>query len=328
MGCDSSKVSETEPTDTTRESCSEATGTVAGEKEENIEHTTDSQVMRSLPPELLQQILSFCETDSLGRLRRVSHHLKSIVDDYIDRLPRSADLLRRSRKGAVRDGEYHLAVTSDRFGIVPLRVYCHGMSTENPKEYITLRHDGRDDNFSELTKGGFVEGPGVRTSFRKVRLDVANMQLVCSDFTFAQSEGWGSMQHGHGSLLTLYNHMPLGNVQTCGTSIMASANIDLRGTGLRIDCSLKAYGWYATGKCEFKEHRQVVSIKGGGTPGGCGPKSASAAHVKSCKVGSEPCQMEKIWEDIPVVVEVKIAEGGNRPELADDSSETVSYTYD
>ena len=68
-----------------------------------------------------------------------------------------------------------------RFGIVPLRVYCHGMSTKSPKEYVTLRHVLRHRNFSELVKGSHVTGPGVRTNFHKVRLDVAKMQLVCSD---------------------------------------------------------------------------------------------------------------------------------------------------
>ena len=202
-----------------------AAGTVTDGKEEDVKHTdpeqhTGSLVMRSLPPELWQHILSFCQTNSLGRLGRASRRLKSMVDDYINRLPRSADMLRRSRKfkDAIHDGEYHLAVTSNRFGIIPLRVYCHGMSTENPKEYITLRHDGRDDNFSELKKPGNANGPGVRTTFSKVRLDVAKMQLVCNDFTFAQSRGWGCIlkYDGVDTLPVFFQQMPLGTAQTIG----------------------------------------------------------------------------------------------------------------
>ena len=303
---------------TTREG-SGATGKVAAEKKEAVGHSdsqvtenvepTDSQVLSSLSPEVLHHILSFCETDSLGRLRRVSHHVKSMVDHYIVRLPRSADMLRRS---AVCDGEYRLAVTTDRFGVVPLRVYCHGMSTENPKEYITLRNDGPDDNFSELVKQEMsVTGPGVRTSFRKVRLDVAKMQLVCSDFTFAESYGWGMMDHGNGTK-TLFRRMPLGTAQNCGTWQNATANVDLRGTGLCIDCSFEAYGVDAEGQSEFKEGRQMVAISGGGFPGGCGPKSAMLAHDKACELGSEPFPIEKVWDNfVPVVMKVDIARRGN-----------------
>ena len=308
MDCNSLKVSE----NTTREKCG-ATETAVAEKEENVEHA-DSQVMSSLPPEILLHILSFCETSSLGRLRRVSHHLKSIVDYYIERLPRSANMLRRSRKEADCDGEYILAVTSDRFGIVPLRVYCHRMSTEYPKEYITLRHDGPDDNFSELTEGGLVTGPGVRTSFRKVRLDVAKMQLVCSDFTFAESDGfqYGLMEQLDGEFQTLFKHMPLGTAQNGSNWRHAIAKVDLRGTGLCIDCSFYLYGVDASGHFEFKEGRQMVSISGRGLPGGCGPKSAMLAHYKSYEYemrgGPVMPLIKNVWDEFgPVIMKVDIA---------------------
>ena len=65
---------------------------------------------------MLQLILSLCGRNSLGRLRRVSHRLKSEADRYVRHLPKNASDLRVRWRGPLCDGEYILAVTSDRFG--------------------------------------------------------------------------------------------------------------------------------------------------------------------------------------------------------------------
>ena len=310
-----------------------ATGTATDEKEEdvkphtesriaeNVEHT-ESPVMHYLPNELWWYILSFCDMNSWGRLRRVSHRLKSIADGYIASFPRSAVKLRERRGKDARDGEYYLAVTSDRFGIVPLRVYCHGMSTGAPKEYITLRHNGPDDNFSKLIMREAGHARCVTTSFSKVRLDMAKMQLVCNDFTFAQSEGWGGVLYEDGveTWHFIYEEMPLGTAQTIGYGwqprdyLLAKAKVDLRGTGLCVNCSFDTSGWDANGHCEFKEGRQVVTITGAGWPEDCGPTSAMIGRYTAWDVESNAFSivLRKAWDIVtPVLMKVEIARRGN-----------------
>ena len=96
----------------------------------------------------------------------------------------------------------------------------------------------------------------------------------------------------------------------------AKAFVDLRGTGLCIDCSFYMYGWNANGQSYFKEGvgRQMVAISAEGfpLPGGCGPRSAMLAHYQAWKFGSEPISMERFWNDfIPVVMKVDIASRWN-----------------
>ena len=91
------------------------------------------------------------------------------------------------------DGENTLQV-----GNQSLVVYCEGMHRDNPKEYITLKADPRE-NYSEiygkrLRRGNTCPNKGRRqipcadcldytasgmTFFKKVRLDIRRMRIVC-----------------------------------------------------------------------------------------------------------------------------------------------------
>ncbi|KAK9406034.1 A disintegrin and metalloproteinase with thrombospondin motifs 9 [Crotalus adamanteus] len=72
-------------------------------------------------------------------------------------------------KVITEDGEYFLNVKGRL-----LKIYCAGMDSDSPKEYITLVN-GDAENFSEVY------------SYSKVRLDLNAMQIITTDLQFAQT---------------------------------------------------------------------------------------------------------------------------------------------
>ena len=91
------------------------------------------------------------------------------------------DLIMISDCGQVRnlvngsvDGEYCLSLN----GSVTqgTRIYCHGLETDNPREYLTLPAAGPDDNFSFKTHHSASKSNG-RIHYEKLGLDLNNMQI-------------------------------------------------------------------------------------------------------------------------------------------------------
>ena len=98
------------------------------------------------------------------------------------------------------DGEYALQLNPTCQ--IPVRVYCHGMNTSEPKEYLTLPR-GTKNNYAIVYAKRLPANPvsmryrcdgvpGKRdyskagvTRFEKVRLDVKKMTVITDDYTFA-----------------------------------------------------------------------------------------------------------------------------------------------
>uniref|UniRef100_H2ZL21 Peptidase M12B domain-containing protein n=1 Tax=Ciona savignyi TaxID=51511 RepID=H2ZL21_CIOSA len=108
----------------------------------------------------------------------------------------------QSHRDLRRDGEYYLQV-----GGAMAKIYCRGMATSNPTEYITLPK-GEEENYSEIYGYRLVNADTCpyngsrdsscachrdypeagRTVYRKVRFDVASMRVIANQFTFATTK--------------------------------------------------------------------------------------------------------------------------------------------
>ena len=192
------------------------------------------------------------------------------------------------------DGEYFLQI--DPRCKIPIRVYCHGMNTSEPKEYITLPR-GEKNNYAIVyakrlpttpviaryscygTPGQMEYSKAGVTKFTKVRLDIAKMAIVADDYSFATVES-GGKPIKFGAAGDCYS-ANLGNCRR------GSFKIDLTDTGLSMQ---KDVNWVASGfppgirMQEFYRSRdgRVVSAKCGGWCGHCGPSGAMRVKQDEC----------------------------------------------
>jgi hypothetical protein len=141
-----------------------------------------------------------------------------------------------------------------------LTVYCAGMST-TPQSYITLQKTGPNANFSQYTAGGASPGSNVRTTFKRVAIDPATLQVDIGDLTFASSTG--SLLHSGATRVT---SMPYGVAMSCVAQGNASGvgNIDLTGTPFKVASSFSLGGSQPAGTATLSSGNQVVSLTGGG----------------------------------------------------------------
>ncbi|TBL75043.1 GON domain-containing protein [Paenibacillus thalictri] len=159
---------------------------------------------------------------------------------------------------SVTDGYYTLVSNGNVF-----EVYCSGMNTSSPKEYIDLLHTGSALNFSFYAAGGSSYSddgsPGVRTTFTKLRFDPATFQVDTGDFTFSESTG----NTYHGYKLTQY---PYAHAGGCNSSnLMGYANIDLRGLPFAVEYEgLALEGYYPYGSIDYSSNNQIVNMTANG----------------------------------------------------------------
>ncbi|XP_078616699.1 uncharacterized protein LOC144884986 isoform X2 [Branchiostoma floridae x Branchiostoma japonicum] len=110
------------------------------------------------------------------------------------------------------DGEYTLYPFSTNKD-VSLRVYCHGMASGNPKEFLSLP-SGPDENYATVFSDRLVDeshwqctGPlqdpyasrAGTTKFSKLRIqfDASRVEVIRDDYTFAQTTGPNDVDYGH-----------------------------------------------------------------------------------------------------------------------------------
>ncbi|XP_042571823.1 A disintegrin and metalloproteinase with thrombospondin motifs 9-like [Cyprinus carpio] len=141
--------------------------------------------------------------------------------------------------GVQKDGEHYIKVRSSI-----LQIFCAGMQSSFPKEYVTLR-SGQNDNYSEvyglqnpsecLYNGSRRQDCACRrdyaaagyTIFHRVRLDLSSMRIITTDVKFSQT--------------------------LLGRSVLGQFSINLSGTGLRVTESTK---WVSQGNyVTLKVHR-------------------------------------------------------------------------
>ena len=161
------------------------------------------------------------------------------------------------------DGEYCLSLN----GTVAngTRVYCHGLDIDTPREYITLPA-GPDENFSFTNHHTKSSG---RIQYKKLSLDLANMQISGWDDTFAIKT------------MTVDNRDPwinpypvLGKAWSCPSFDKGSMSINLIGTGFYIPESVHwiLEGSNPTINMEMRTE-QKIRAECYGTCGGCMPSS-------------------------------------------------------
>lgn len=139
-------------------------------------------------------------------------------------------------------------------------VYCNDMAG-TPKEYLSLVNTAPTANFSQYTAGGAAPGADVRTSYTKVRLDPATLQVDTNDQTFATSTGF--LVH---PLFTPVNSMPYGSAMDCqgfGSST-GIGNVDLSGTPFTVASTFSIDGFFPGGTVVTSSAGQVVDLTGGG----------------------------------------------------------------
>lgn len=141
-----------------------------------------------------------------------------------------------------------------------LTVYCAGMSTMMPKEYLDLNMTGAGANFSQYTAGGASPGTNVRTTFTKLRIDPSTLKVDIGDLTFASSAG--SLRLGG----TTVTSMPYAVAMSCiaPANPAGVGNVNLTGTPFQVSSTFEVGGYIPEGAATFSSGNQVVGLTGGG----------------------------------------------------------------
>lgn len=168
----------------------------------------------------------------------------------------SCDDHKAADPGAV-DGEYTLYAGGDPQK--PWKAYCADMAGM-PKTYLTLVNT-TNANFSQYTAGGASPGTNVRTSFTKVRIDPATLQVDPNDLTFATSTG--SLLHSNNPVTS----MPYASAADCvvGGSSTGVGNVDLIGLPFVVaPDQFNLTGFQSGGTTTYGVGGRKVNLTGGG----------------------------------------------------------------
>ncbi|XP_030723501.1 A disintegrin and metalloproteinase with thrombospondin motifs 9 [Globicephala melas] len=219
-----------------------------------------------------------CPDELKPEERKTCHNI------YNCELPQNCKEVKRL-KGAGEDGEYFLIVTGKL-----LKVFCAGMHSDRPKEYMTLVH-GDSENFSEVY-GHRLHNPtecpynGSRrddcqcrkdytaagfSSFQKIRIDLTTMQIITTDLQFART------REGH--------PVPFATAGDCYSAAKCPQgrfSINLYGTGLSLTESARwiSQGNYAVSDIKKSPDGTRVVGKCGGYCGKCAPSSGTGLEVR------------------------------------------------
>ncbi|KAG8127962.1 hypothetical protein E2320_014842 [Naja naja] len=197
-------------------------------------------------------------------------------NDQASELPTSCKEAKRL-KVITEDGEYFLKVKGRL-----LKIYCAGMDSVSPKEYITLVN-GDAENFSEVYSyrlhnptecpynGSRRENCQCRkdytaagfSAFSKVRLDLNAMQIITTDLQFAQTLDGRPVPFA-----------TAGDCYSAAKCPQGRFSINLSGTGLSVMQSSK---WLSQGN--YADGTKVIG-KCGGYCGKCTPSSGTGLDVQ------------------------------------------------
>ncbi|KAI8501946.1 hypothetical protein Bbelb_203580 [Branchiostoma belcheri] len=187
----------------------------------------------------------------------------------------------KSVNPAADDGEYTLHPFSAD-NDVSLRVYCHDMTSGNPKEFLTLPA-GPEENYSivspdqlvyrsqcsgTLQRDQYVSRAGT-TKFRKLRIKFENssVEVIRDDYTFASTCGPNEISYAHAG--DCYS-----GVQGCAKGTF---KVNLIGTELKLAPGVHwaLQEWYPASltinDMFISTDRKVASARCGGACGHCWP---------------------------------------------------------
>ncbi|KAF6117232.1 ADAM metallopeptidase with thrombospondin type 1 motif 20 [Phyllostomus discolor] len=191
----------------------------------------------------------------------------------------------QGKNNITKDGDYYLNIE----GRI-IKVYCAGMHSENPREYISLVK-GEEDNFSEVY-GFRLQNPyecpfnGSRrqdcectndylaaghTVFSKIRIDLTSMQIKTTDLLFAQT--------------TYGKAVPFATAGDCYSAArcpQGQFSINLAGTGMKISSTAKwlAQGSYASVIIHRSQDGTKVYGRCGGFCGKCVPHLTTGLPIQ------------------------------------------------
>ncbi|XP_028575324.2 A disintegrin and metalloproteinase with thrombospondin motifs 9 isoform X4 [Podarcis muralis] len=224
------------------------------------------------------QVSPLCLDELKPEERRTCHNIHDCE------LPTSCKEVKRL-KVTTEDGEYYLQVKGKL-----LKIYCTGMESDRPKEYVTLAN-GEAENFSEVysyrlhnptecpyngsrredcqcrkdyTAAGF-------SAFSKVRLDLNAMQIITTDLQFAQTLDGRPVPFA-----------TAGDCYSAAKCPQGRFSINLSGTGLSVTQSSKwlSQGNYAVSEIIKSPDGTKVIGKCGGYCGKCTPSSGTGLDVQ------------------------------------------------
>ncbi|XP_043795099.1 A disintegrin and metalloproteinase with thrombospondin motifs 9-like isoform X3 [Apis laboriosa] len=177
-----------------------------------------------------------------------------------------------------KDSEYNLVL-----GGRSMSIYCHGMLTSEPKEYLTLPA-GPQENYAEIYDKTFNDpyvcpynGPknnncscstSGKTTFRRVRIDPVELYIIENDYTFSWMTGSNRVEYGTAGDCNSIAHCAQGHF-----------SINLSGTQLKLSSSIV---WTATRGTSIKINHinnQHITGKCGGYCGSCKPKNGLKLDV-------------------------------------------------
>ncbi|CAL4181468.1 unnamed protein product, partial [Meganyctiphanes norvegica] len=179
--------------------------------------------------------------------------------------------------GTSRDGEYQLLV-----GGKNMSIYCLGMDTLKPREYLTLPA-GEEGNFAEVYDKRLLDpktcpnngerhencqctmdesGRAGFSTFSKLRIDTESMVIITYDFTFAK--------------VLKGRWVPFGEAGDCFSTAQCpqgAFSVNLAGTDLRISSRTKwvAHGINASISITTLDNNQRILGRCGGYCGTCNP---------------------------------------------------------
>jgi hypothetical protein len=161
------------------------------------------------------------------------------------------------------------SATDGNYTIYPngetISVYCADMSSA-PKEYLTLQNT-TNANFSTDVDS---QGSSVMTSYTKVRLDPATLQVDIGDPRFSSTSGYVNYNNHYGPEEYAVAADCIWYGSTRGT-----ANVDLTGTPFSVNDTFAPQGWGQAGSSVFSDNNQVVNLTGGGYCGDNEPSNHS-----------------------------------------------------
>ncbi|XP_034725712.1 A disintegrin and metalloproteinase with thrombospondin motifs 9-like [Etheostoma cragini] len=190
----------------------------------------------------------------------------------------------QSMNGPLLDSEHVLNIQGKA-----LKVYCAGMQTETPQEYITLI-TGEGENFSEIF-GFRLNDPtqcpandsrredcdcrrdytaaGI-TMFSRVRLDLSKMNIITTDWQFSVTREGKSVPFA-----------TAGDCYSAARCPQGRFRINLSGTGFKVakDSSWISQGNFAVADVQKSQDGSKVSGMCGGYCGKCTPSSGSSLPV-------------------------------------------------
>uniref|UniRef100_R4G7D8 GON-SepT-2 n=2 Tax=Sepioteuthis australis TaxID=61682 RepID=R4G7D8_9MOLL len=199
------------------------------------------------------------------------------------RNPRSCEEFKKCGRH-IPDGEYWIypkILNGER-----VKVFCQGMATHHPKEYITLKKENfalasplKSIGIFCLSRTALGRGRPGKSIYHKVRLLPERMVLQNTDYKYVNLvDGFGSFKHDFATA----EDCLFRNDDRCNSQ--GAFQVDLIGTGLAIDKSVKweSYGYYSRVQSLNRSHNDQ-KIRGvcGGTCGGCRPNGPLKVNIFS-----------------------------------------------